>query len=126
MSRKITSGADVFKAASTSAPLRHSPATTNSGKFVSSCRTPRRAAGSSSAISAFQLACFTVGLRTQLAIRQFYCRDCTAFGASGDLERRSFTVKRTQTLARVVDAMTRRHLRCGIDTGAVVDHVDLQ
>src|SRR5215218_7638676 len=126
MSRKITSGADVFKAASTSAPLRHSPATTNSGKFASSWRTPRRATGSSSAISAFHLACFTVWLRTQLAIWQFQYRDCTAFETSNDLERRSITVKRAQALPRVVDSMAGRHGRRGIDACAIVDNRELQ
>src|SRR5689334_18227099 len=126
MSRKTTSGEESSRAASTSAPLRHSPATTNSGNAARSWRTPRRAAGSSSAIKAFHLACFTVWLRTHLAIRQSQSRDCTAFRTWNDLERRSFTVKRTQTLACVLDAVTRRRRYCRIDTHAVVDDCDLQ
>src|ERR1044071_5515052 len=124
MSRKTTSGEELSRAASTSAPLRHSPATTNSGNAARSWRTPRRAAGSSSAIRAFHLACFTVWLRTHFAIRQTQSCDCTAFRTWNDLERRFFTVKRAQTLACVLDSVTRRWRHSWIDTHAIVDDGD--
>src|SRR5499426_1458498 len=63
MSRKTTSGVSASSAASASAPLRHSPATVNSGNAANSCRTPRRAAGSSSTIKTLHSTCFMVGLR---------------------------------------------------------------
>src|SRR6185295_8575350 len=126
MSRKTTSGEELSRAASTSAPLRHSPATMNSGNAARSWRTPRRAAGSSSAIRAFHLACFTVWLRPHFAIRQSQSCDCTAFPTWRDLERCTFTVERTQTLACVLDAVTRRRRHCRIDTHTIVDDGDLQ
>src|ERR1041384_8634326 len=126
MSRKTTSGADVSSAARTSAPLRHSPATTNSGKFSSSCRTPRRAAGSSSAIKAFHLTCFIVWLRAQLTIRHTQGCDCTAFRARRDLERGFVAVEYTQAFARGVNAVALRNRRGWIDADAVVDASDLQ
>src|SRR6185503_2464650 len=125
MSRKTTSGADVSIASSTSAPFRHSPATTNSGKFSSSCRTPRRAAGSSSAINAFHLTCFIVWLGTQLAIRHAQDCDCTAFDAWRDLEQRIFSIEHTQTFARGIDAVAWRDRRGRIDADAVINNGDL-
>src|SRR6185436_3417611 len=126
MSRKTTSGEELSRAARTSAPLRHSPATTNSGNAARSWRTPRRAAGSSSAIKAFHLACFTVWLRTHFAIRQSQSRDCTAFRTWNDLERCVFTVERTQTLACVLDAVARWRGGGRIYTHAIVDDGNLQ
>src|SRR5689334_12568885 len=55
MSRNSTSGLSDSSAARTSRPFLHSPTTTNCANGVSSCRTPRRAAGSSSATSTFHL-----------------------------------------------------------------------
>src|SRR5262245_37975239 len=109
MSRKTTSGADASSAASTPAPLRHSLATANSGKAANSCRTPRRAAGSSSAIKAFHSACFTVRLRDRLTIWRSQGSDCTAFRASSDLERGALAVQGAQSLPRVLDAVALRY-----------------
>src|ERR1700752_2531707 len=126
MSRKTTSGADVLSAASTSTPLRHSPATANSGNAASSWRTPRRAAGSSSAINAVHLAGFTVLLRTQFAIRHTQRCDCTAFRTSHEFERGVCAVERAQSFARVLNSVTRRRRRLRIDSGAIVYNCDLQ
>src|SRR5215207_9263888 len=126
MSRNTTSGEDALRALSTSTPLRHSPATANSGNPANSCRTPRRAAGSSSAIKAFHLACFTVWLRTHFAIRHLQRCDCTAFGAACDLERGLVAIQRAQTFTRVLDAMTGRKSDGWIDPDSIVDHGDVQ
>src|SRR5690349_4620377 len=126
MSRKRTSGSEASSAASTSAPLRHSPATANSGNAARSCLTPRRAAGSSSAINAVHLPGFIFCCGTYLAVGHTQRRDCTAFGASRDYERCALTVKRTQTFARVLDAVTGGWRKLRIDSHAVVNHGQLQ
>src|SRR5262245_15062991 len=126
MSRKTTSGANASNAASASAPLRHSPATANSGNAANSCRTPLRAAGSSSAIRAFHLAGFAIWFRTHFAIWHSQGRDCTAFRARCDLERSFVTVESTQPLARVFDSVSRRYRCIGIYAGAIVNDGDLQ
>src|SRR2546423_4494807 len=120
MSRKITSGVDVSRAARTSAPLRHSPATVNSGKLANSCRTPRRAAGSSSAIKAFHLARFIVRLWVHLAIWQSQCRDCTAFRALQDFVRSLVTIQHAQTLASVFDSVSGWYSGVWIDADSIV------
>src|SRR5690348_11767721 len=126
MSRKRTSGSATSSAASTSAPLRHSPATANSGKAASSCRTPRRAAGSSSAINAFHLPGFIFCCGTHLAVGHAQRRDCTAFDTPRDYERGTVAVKRTQTFACVLDAVTCGWRELRIDAGTIVDHSQLQ
>src|SRR5205085_12304585 len=126
MSRNTTSGDDVSSAASTSAPLRHSPATVNSGKLANSCRTPRRAAGSSSAINAFHLVCFIVQLWAQFTIRHTQRCDCTAFSTRCDFERGFVAVKRAQTFASVFDSMSWRYRCVWIDADPIVHDSDLQ
>src|SRR5262249_21224573 len=117
MSRKTTSGADASSAASASAPLRHSPATANSGNAANSCRTPRRAAGSSSTIKTLHSACIIFGsggsplarLRDNLTVRRSQRGDRPAFFASGYLERGALAVQSAQSLPRVFDAVALRH-----------------
>src|SRR5262249_36132868 len=126
MSRKITSGADASKAASASAPLRHSPATSNSGNAANSCRTPRRAAGSSSAIKAFHSACFTVRLRDHLTIWRSQCGDCATFRASGYLERGALAEQGSQSLPRVLDSVALRYDKFRVNAHPVVRARDLE
>src|ERR1043165_7166421 len=115
MSRKRTSGDDASSAASTSAPLRHSPATANSGNAANNWRTPRRAAGSSSAINAVHLPGFIVWLGLHLAVGHTQRRDCTAFRTRRDDERCACAVKRAQTFSRVLDAVARGWRELWID-----------
>src|SRR5262244_2522863 len=126
MSRKTTSGADASRAASASAPLRHSPATANSGNAANSCRTPRRAAGSSSAIKAFHSACFTVRLRDHLTIWRSQCGDCTTFRAPGYLERGALAEQGAQSLPRVLDAVALRYDKIRVNAHPVVSDRDLE
>src|SRR5262245_28072207 len=120
MSRKTTSGADASRAWSTSAPLRHSPATANSGKAANSCRTPRRAAGSSSAIKALHSACFTVRLRDHLVIWHSQGSDCTTFIAPGYFERSALAIQGAQSFTRVFDAVALRDDEVSVDANTVV------
>src|SRR5262245_42442210 len=120
MSRKITSGANESRAASASAPFRHSPATANSGNAANSCRTPRRAAGSSSAIKAFHSACFTIRLRDHLTVWRSQRRDCTTFRAPGYLERGALIIQLAQSLPRVIDAVALRYDEFRVNAHPVV------
>src|SRR5882672_885699 len=109
MSRKTTSGVDASSVASASAPLRHSPATANSGNAANNWRTPRRAAGSSSTIKTLHSACFMIRLRDHLTIWRSQRSDCTAFRASGYLDRGALAVQSAQSLPRVFDAVALRY-----------------
>src|SRR5262249_16111070 len=106
MSRKITSGSTVSSDARTSAPLRHSPTTVNSGNGASSCRTPRRAAGSSSATRTFHSACGIIRSYRRGVVRNGKGRN-GADGAGGrDVERRAVAIQGLQPLARVGETMS--------------------
>src|SRR5262245_38549909 len=124
MSRKTTSGADASSAASASAPLRHSPATANSGKAASSCPTPRRAAGSSSTIKTFHSACVIFGsgvrFRDQLTVWSSQRSDCAAFRPPDYLERGALAVQGPQSLPRVFDAVALRHDDLRVNANSVV------
>src|SRR5262245_6222796 len=125
MSRKTTSGLTASSAARTSAPFRHSPARANSGNAASNCRTPRRAAGSSSATSAFHSPLGNGGLQRKLAIRNANGGDGTAGRAARDREQPALAVQRAQALARVLDAVA-FEAHAGVEAGAVVDDRQLE
>src|SRR5262245_15765886 len=109
MSRNTTSGASVSSDARVSPQSRHSPTTRNAGNAASNCRTPRRAAGSSSAMStrhSFAIA----WLRRPCSIRNPEDRCGAARVRATDRERRQPAVHHVEALARVRDAVTWRHL----------------
>src|SRR5689334_17115253 len=109
MSRNTTSAPPVSSLASTSAPSRHSPATTNSGKPVSNWRTPRRAAGSSSAMSTFhsvRLAAGKVGLHRQLIVGHAEYRPRAAASRRGNFKGSAIAVQHPEPLTRVLDAVS--------------------
>src|SRR5690349_973877 len=106
MSRKTTSGPRLSSAVRTSFPLRHSPTTTKSVNAASNCRTPRRAAGSSSAMSTRHLRDATVSLvEDHLAVRHDE-PGARAPLESHDVQIRAIAVQRAQPLARVLDSVT--------------------
>src|SRR5262245_5067264 len=126
MSRKTTSGADASRAASASAPLRHSPATANSGNAANSCRTPLRAAGSSSAIKALHSASFMIRLRDHLTIWRSQGCDCTTFRAPGYLERGALAEQGAKSLPRVLDPVALRDGEILVNTRPVVRDGELE
>src|SRR5438067_1551671 len=112
-SRKMTSGFNVSSTDSTSRPSRHSPAIVKSLNAASNCRTPRRAAGSSSATR-------TVHLRFELTIWNPNFRNRAVLRRGHDDERCAIAVKRLETLARVVETVSGRWNEIGGDAGAVI------
>src|SRR5688572_101744 len=120
MTRKTTSGAETSSAVSTSAPLRHSPVTAKSEKGASSWRTPRRAAGSSSAIKTFHLAVI------HFLIWHAKYRNGTSFSTSDYLQRSSISIQRTLPLSGVLDSVTCLHRRFRIDANTIICHRNLE
>src|SRR5262245_4375772 len=105
MSRKTTSGLQLSSAANVSAPSPHSAATLNAGKSASRWRTPRRAAGSSSAISTRHSFIGKFGLPGKLPIR--HTQGCHgAVRARAQLERGRRAVQGAQTFARIGQTVT--------------------
>ena len=94
--------------ASTSRPSRHSPTMVNSGKAASSCRTPRRAAGSSSATSTLHLALRIIRrLQHDFAKGNPETRDRALRRGGRHDQRGAIAVERAQPLARVLEAVAR-------------------
>src|SRR5690242_3497738 len=127
MSRKRTSARLLSSQVSTSRPSRHSPTTTNSSNGSINCRTPRRAMGSSSAISTRHLA-IGIGhhLAHELMVRNAEPSDRTRSCAGGaHVENGAFPVERSQSLAGIGESVTgARHI--AMKARAVVSHNQLE
>src|SRR5262249_25561085 len=65
-------------------------------------------------------------LRDHLTIRRSQRSDCTAFRASGYIERGAFAVQSAQSFSRVFDAMALRHDEVGVNAYPIVRDGDFE